>query len=402
MSICIRENKIVRPNKAIVAEIVEALKPASFLERTVQFPSWLRESSMQVTELIPFENALLHYPSRRLLSHTPAFFGHNVLPYAYDANAPPPARWLAFVEELWPNDPESRDTFQEICGYLVSPETRRQKMFMIIGRPRSGKGTICRLLKALLGPKNVVFPKLDDLGERFGCVPLIHKKLACISEARLAIGPKHRKILECLLSITGEDDQIIDVKYKPQWKGRLGVRFLIISNEKPLVYDHSGALESRLVTLKLTQSFLNKEDLQLDEKLLAERSGIMNWALDGLDRLNSRGHFLRPETGRQLEENTENKFDGSLYGFFITNCVDGPSDTVEPALLYRRYEEWAKEHGMTPMFSTEFFQGLHVLYPSVETIQPRSNNRRRVYVGIGLKVKLVSPMSNEGKSGGNE
>jgi putative DNA primase/helicase len=59
--------------------------------------------------------------------------------------------WLDFLNDLWPDDAESIDTLQEIAGYLLTARTDLQKFFMIIGPPRSGKGTIIRVLTALLG-----------------------------------------------------------------------------------------------------------------------------------------------------------------------------------------------------------------------------------------------------------
>ena len=37
----------------------------------------------------------------RLCRHTPLFFNSVSVPFAYDPDAPEPARWLAFLEELW-------------------------------------------------------------------------------------------------------------------------------------------------------------------------------------------------------------------------------------------------------------------------------------------------------------
>jgi putative DNA primase/helicase len=61
----------------------------------------------------------------------------------------------------------------------------------------------------------------------------------------------------------------------------LRVRFLIISNELPKITDSSGALASRFVLVRLTESFEKREDPLLHDKLLPELPGILNWALEG-------------------------------------------------------------------------------------------------------------------------
>ena len=46
----------------------------------------------------------------------------------------------------------------EICGYLISNDTRQQKSSTSSGPKRSGKGTIARVFTGLLGAHNVAAP----------------------------------------------------------------------------------------------------------------------------------------------------------------------------------------------------------------------------------------------------
>ena len=97
-------------------------------------------------------------------------------------------------------------------------------------------------------------------GTNFGLAPLIGKRLAIISDARLSGRADQHAIAERLLSITGEDALTIDRKYAPAWTGRLHTRFLILSNELPRLADASGALAGRFILLSLTESFYGRED----------------------------------------------------------------------------------------------------------------------------------------------
>jgi putative DNA primase/helicase len=85
---------------------------------------------------------------------------------------------------------------------------------------RSGKGTIARVLTALLGRDSVVSPTLASLQTPFGLAPLIGKPLAIISDARLGSRSDQAAITERLLSISGEDGLTIDRKFMPSWTGR--------------------------------------------------------------------------------------------------------------------------------------------------------------------------------------
>lgn len=153
---------------------------------------------------------------------------------------------------------------------------------MLVGPKRSGKGTIARVLMGLVGKPNCVSPTLASLGTNFGLAPLINKRVAIISDARLGAKADQHAIAEAVLRITGEDSVSIDGKFRPAWEGQLRVRFLVISNELPRLADTSGALASRFIILRLVNSFYGREDQTLTDRLLAERPGIFNWSLDGL------------------------------------------------------------------------------------------------------------------------
>ena len=110
------------------------------------------------------------------------FFTLNAVEFVYQSDAPTPNAWLQFLSSIWEDDPESIDLLQEIFGYLLLPDTSQQKMFIIKGPTRSGKGTIGRILSELIGRRNVTFPTLNSLGSDFGLEPLVGKQLAVISD----------------------------------------------------------------------------------------------------------------------------------------------------------------------------------------------------------------------------
>ena len=197
-------------------------------------PAWLdRRTEPPAADLLACANGLLHLPTKELIKTTPAFFGVNAVEFAYDPHAPAPTQWLKFLASLWPKDPEAIATLREIFGYALTSDTRQQKIFLMIGPRRSGKGTIARILKALLGKANVAGPTLSGLGMNFGLASLIGKPLAIISDARLSGRADQHAIAERLLSISGEDALDIDRKYLPVWNGTLPARFLIVTNIMP-------------------------------------------------------------------------------------------------------------------------------------------------------------------------
>jgi putative DNA primase/helicase len=198
--------------------------------------------------------------------------------------------------------PDSIQSLREFVGYVLSGRTDMHKILLFIGPPRSGRGTIARVLAALLGHANVASPALASLCTQFGLAPLIGKPLAIIGDARLGRAD-HSQVVERLLSISGEDMLTIDRKYREAWTGKLSTRFLIISNELPGFADASGAIASRFIILTLQESFLGREDHALTERLLKELSGILRWALEGLAELARERPVHRPTILRRCLSN---------------------------------------------------------------------------------------------------
>jgi putative DNA primase/helicase len=381
------ELRPVKPNAAMVTNVVDALRAASHLDNANTPPAWLDPAyGLPAAEIIACSNGLLHLPRLALLPHTPAFFTLNALDYPFEPAAPEARQWLAFLDQLWPDDPEPIDTLQEMFGYCLTVDTRQQKAFMLVGPKRSGKGTIARVLARMVGVQNTVAPTLAGLGMNFGLAPLIGKQVAIISDARLGGRSDQHAIAERLLSITGEDAITIDRKYISAWTGQLAVRFLVISNELPRLSDASGALVSRFIVLVLSQSFYGREDQTLTARLLTELPGILNWSIAGWCRLVQRGHFVQPQSAldhvRQLED-----LASPIGAFLRERCVIGAGHTVEINRLFKSWTEWCTGQGRDhPGTAQSFGRDLRAAIPGLKVSQPRDGaDRLRFYQGIGLK-----------------
>lgn len=202
------------PTRTRVANVLEALAAEVQLSQTVRPPAWLMNGDAPpASEIVCCANKLLHLPTGNTSPHTPAFFTLNALPFDYQPKAAAPAQWIKFLKSVWPEDEDSIDTLQELFGLCLTAETHYQKAFLLVGPKRSGKGTIARVLTQLIGPDNVAAPTLSCLGSNFGMAPLIGKRVAIVSDARLSGKADQQIIVERLLSVTGEDGLTIDRKF---------------------------------------------------------------------------------------------------------------------------------------------------------------------------------------------
>jgi len=383
-----------RITRDVIGNVLECVRAECMLAGTVEQPSWLSgQGPWPAAETLATASGLLHLPAvaagrrRRGSLHplTPDYFSGNVVPYGFDPKAKCP-KWENFLRELWPKDGQSINTLQEWFGYCLLGDTRQQKIFGLIGPPRSGKGTIATVLRNVLGERNAAGPTLSSLTSPFGLSPLLGKTLAIISDARLGARSDIAQVVERLLSISGEDAITVDRKYLEPVTVRLRTRFVLLTNELPRFHDTSGALVNRFILLRLVESWLGREDKDLGEKLLAELPGILNWAIEGYRQLRKRGHLVQPRSGKQLVGEL-----GALtspVGTFVGEwCVTGPNHRVECRELYAGWQQWCIQKGHRYVTNEQTFgRDLRTVLPGLKTSQRRvsGGERKRVYLGVAL------------------
>jgi putative DNA primase/helicase len=380
----------------LIGDTALALASQTLLPGSVRPPAWLADDLPfdDPIEVLPCRNALVHIPGLvagrpAILPPSPSFFGTYALDYDFDPDAPAPAGWLRFLASLWEDDPDSIAALHEWFGYCLTPDTSQHKILSLIGPKRSGKGTIARILRAMIGPENVAGPTLGSLATNFGLAPLIGKPLAIIPDARMSARTDQAVVVERLLSISGQDALSIDRKHLTAWEGQLPTRFVLISNELPNLKDASGALAGRLILLRLVHSFFGREDRKLFDRLVPELPGILLWAIEGWRRLRERGHFVQPESGRELVQQMED-LPSPVGAFIREHCEVRPGLGVETKVLYELWKEWCESVGRKPGDEQNFGRNLHAALPFLKTQGTRRGSGEdqvqvRIYLGIGLK-----------------
>jgi putative DNA primase/helicase len=381
--------------RAVTGDLLQALASVTQLPDDVTQPSWLPgcqyADTYPANDMLVCRNGMVHVPTvleerGELLPLTPLLFTANALDYDFDFDAPAPARWLQFMEEIWPDDEVSIRTLQEWFGYCLLPDTSQQKILLMEGPPRSGRGTIARVLTALIGPANICNPTLHSLGNEFGLQPLLGKTLAIVSDCGLSHHSNVSLIAENLKRISGEDDVDVNRKFRTALNRiKLPLRFMVLCNELPEIKDTSCALPHRHIILHFENSWEGKEDTTLTARLLSEIDGILLWALRGLDRLRMRGYFRQPKSGQEAAGTLEALSSG-VKGFVEDCCLVGPQWSCPKDAVYKAWCEWCAEEGIAPTLKSVFCRDLRTVARKVREIKHGGKGKRLRYLeGIRLK-----------------
>ncbi|MBP3956454.1 DUF3854 domain-containing protein [Gemmata sp. G18] len=320
---------------------------------------------------------------------TPRLFSFNALPFEVPVGEPElPTVWLGALEQWFNGDSRSILGLQEWLGYMLSASTAANKILMLIGPPRSGKGTVLRLMAQLIGEANIASTTFSRLGESFGLAPLLGKRIATIPDARLAGRADLPAVVERLLSISGNDQQSVNRKGRPCISTFLKVRFVIATNEVPQLPDASGALASRFHILSFPNSFLGREDPDLDQKLTRELPAILAWAARGFVRLcTNRMAFTQNEAATRFHREVED-LSSPVKAFVRERCSIGPQYDVAIHQLCHEWQDWNESCNKKCSDDNVFGRDLRAAFPHITTSQPRVSGKRvRFYNGIGIRAR---------------
>lgn len=387
--------KVKPVTKALLNNVDNAVASIVSLPDSKTMPDWLcGDPPFPAKEVLSTQSTLLHLPSLITgapegIKPTPMLFSANCLGYDFDPVAVCP-NWMAFLRSLWNQDDESIQSLQEWFGYLLLPDTRQHKLLMLIGPPRSGKGTITRVLQLLLGEGNVASPTLSSLAGPFGLWPLLNKYVALIPDARLSGRDDAIAVVERLLSLTGEDPQDIHRKNLPTLTGvRMPIRFVLMSNELPNLRDASGAFMTRVVLLMMTESFIGREDRTLGQRLAGELPGILNWSIEGWKRLNERGYFIQPGSATEMLDDLEN-LSSPIKQFIADSCDVGPAYESSVEQLYASWKSWCESNHRDHTGTNQTFgRDLRAAIPQLRGIQRNTlSGKERRYIGIGIRREI--------------
>ena len=210
----------------------------------------------------------------------------------------------------------------------------------------------------------------------------IGKSLAIVSDARFN-GENIGVVVERLLCISGEDTLTVDRKFLGSVTMKLPTRFVFLTNELPRMNDSSTALAGRFIILRLTHSFYGKENMKLTSELMEELPGILLWAIEGLKRLRTRGHFVQPRTTADAVREMED-LASPVLAFVRECCIVEAGERTWVDALYSAWKSWCERDGRTIVTSKQTFgRDLAAAAPGVT--RRRGAGDVPFYEGIALK-----------------
>lgn len=379
------------PVRRTVGEVERAVQALRTIDADVETGAalvdgvWVNQG--MDTAVIACRNGVVDQGTRELTASTPARLVMGAMPFDYDPAAGCPA-WTAFLGEVHPGDPDAVALLQEWFGYVVSGRLDHQKMMLLVGASRSGKSTTAAVLGKLVGVENVAAPTFASFATQFGLSSLVGRSLAVMDDVRTSARQDIQLVIERLLTITSGGRLDVDRKNLPIWSGRLPTRITIASNELPWLLDSSGAVVNRILVIEHNVSFLGREDTELGTRLEQELPGILNWALDGLDRLTANGAFTSVASSRQAVAELHEQA-SPIKAFIRDRCELGEGFQVGVEALFLDWLLWDGKVSDDRSARTSFGMRLRGAVAGLQRERSMAvGDRSYVYTGIRLRQTL--------------
>jgi putative DNA primase/helicase len=260
----------------------------------------------------------------------------------YDPTAEAPV-WAATLERALPSE-ALRLFFNKLAGYALSGDVSEHILAVLYGTGANGKSTI---LNALLAAAR-------DYGMQAAPDLLVAKKGSHPTEVADLFGMRlvasievedGRRLAESLVKqLTGGDTVRARRMRQDFWQFEPTHKVFMAVNHKPEVRGTDTAIWRRLRLIPFGQTLPPAEqDKQLPQKLTAELSGILRWAVEGC-LLWQREGLQAPEEVRKATGQYRSEMD--VIGAFLQDeCEIAPAHKESFTILYKRYEEWCEEGG---------------------------------------------------------
>lgn len=334
----------------------------------------------QQREYINVKNGLFNLNTFQVEHHREEVLSSIQLPVNYDPEAKCPL-WEKTLDEIFLGDKNKIQTLQEFLGYCLKAESSQEMALLNIGEGANGKSLIFSTFQKIIGMDNYSSVPMECFGNRHYVAELFGKlvNITIESEAKAAIHDANFK------AVVSGDSIEVDKKYQAPFKFEPFVRLIFAMNSLPRVEDKSDAFYRRLLILRYPRIFKEEEqDKQLKNKLAKEYDGIFIWLLEGLRRLEDRGHFVINDDMR-LEIEEYRRENNNVLVFVEERCQindysagknDGFEDdwineghssagTITKAELYEQYKIFCGNNGYKPLGMKKFGKEIKKNFPKV-------------------------------------
>lgn len=330
--------------------------------------------------LLGVQNGVVDLNTGALLQPAPEMLMTRQAGGAFDLQAGCP-QWLKFLADIFEGDHGTIETIQRALGYTLTGSNTEERLFICVGHGANGKSVFGNIVGALLGDYGAVAPSAlltvrrdGDSGPRNDLAMLAGVRLVSINETQSGdrLDEQVVKMLAGREPITTRFLHREFFTYVPHYTPWLR------TNHRPIVTGEDEGIWRRLVLIPFRRTFREDErDLNLEQKLIAERDGILMWMLEGTQKWKASGLKLSPTI---LAESNHYRTESDLLGEFLRDKTQADATKrEEQGRVYQCYQQWCCNSGIRPLAKISFTRKL-----AERGFKSAKSSGRHFYAGLSL------------------
>ncbi|HAY15180.1 MAG TPA: phage/plasmid primase, P4 family [Fimbriimonadaceae bacterium] len=335
-------------------------------------------------DLIACANGVVDLQTGRLHEHDRSRLVTQGIDVPYDPAAKCET-WWKFLRQATGEDKELAYYLWVSVGYWLTGHTREQKFWFLHGPGATGKTTFLETLQSIFGEQAESLDPAHLMVQRYQGVPehfarLRGKRMVTAVEAN-----KRDRFDEGLMKrLTGGETIVArrmrenSVAFRPLFK------LVVTSNHRPGVSDDGTSFWRRMEAVP----FLNavdeaSRDPELPEKLMAEKAGILAWAVKGAMKYYELGRLPTAAALERAKEDYRQDTD-ELADFLYTHVREcapevRENNTVAASVMYDEYKRWAENANQRPISEKHFKASM-----LAKQFEYRRVRQGRQWVGVRL------------------
>ena len=254
-------------------------------------------------------------------------------------------QWTAFLAGITGGDGELQAYLQRMVGYCLTGVTSAHALFFLYGTGANGKSVFANVISTIMGDYATTASMdtfVETRGERHPT------DLAGLRGARFVTAietEQGRRLNESKVkAITGGDKISARFMHKDFFEFWPQFKPAIVGNHKPAIRNIDEAMRRRMHMIPFTVTVPpERRDPHLTDKLLAERDGILAWAVDGCLAWQREG--LKPPACVQAATDEYFEAEDALGRWLDERCLRVASAKSLTAELFSDWKQWAEAAG---------------------------------------------------------
>jgi putative DNA primase/helicase len=292
-------------------------------------------------------------------------------------------------------DFEIQQCLQEFSGYSLTRSTVFEKCLLLIGLGGNGKGVFIDIIRKMIGDEYTSNINLDSIDPKntFNLIELYGKKINLAPDTNKCTMTS-QGLLKSMIS--GETISV-NQKFKDFLKFNPTAKWIIGSNFMLKFQDSSDGMARRLIIVPFNKQFGDGEknlnykslDYWLEED---ELSGVLNWAIQGYNRLIKNNKFTVSQISKKEIDNFKN-YQNPIREFAVEHFEECSNGIVSSQEAYDLYKKFCVSSGIyNPLTKSQFTVEMKFIFKNMSQQKDATTInyfgqkiRDRNYLGIRLK-----------------